>query len=288
MKWQVFPKSRPRQVLLLIVFLAYGVFVMTGGCASQLVLFPTTHPIPVLNARSVEVALGDKVVQCWVARSPGAQHREPEAFAIEFTGNATRAEHIIDYIAHRWGDHPVEVWAVNYPGYGGSTGPPRLGAIPGAALAVYDRVREQAGDRPIFLAGNSLGTAAALHVAAHRPVSGMILQNPPALRQLILHRFGWWNLWLLAGPVAMGVPSELDSIANARRVTVPALFILSERDSVVPVKYQQMVVRAYAGPTRFVRLAEGDHNTPLTRAEEREVGQGLDWLMSMTIPPVLP
>jgi pimeloyl-ACP methyl ester carboxylesterase len=260
---------------------AYGVFAMTGGCASQLVLFPTTDRIPVLGAHPVDVAFGDKVVQCWVARSPGAAEREPQAFAIEFTGNATRAEHIIDYIAHRWGERPVEVWAVNYPGYGKSTGPARLGSIPGAALAVHDRVRQQAGDRPIFIAGNSLGTAAALHVAANRPTAGLILQNPPALRQLILNRFGWWNLWLLAGPVAMGVPRELDSIANARRVSAPAVFILSDLDSVVPVKYQQMVLNAYAGEVRLIRLTNGDHNTPLTRAQEQDVARGIDWLMAL-------
>ena len=50
------------------------------------------------------------------------------------------------------------------------------------------------------------------HVAANRPVAAIVLQNPPPLRQLILGHYGWWNLWLIATPVALGVPSELDSL----------------------------------------------------------------------------
>src|ERR1700730_6520719 len=98
---------------------------------------------------------------------------------------------------------------MNYPGYGGSTGPARIGP---AALAAFDAIKESARDRPIVLFGASIGTAAALHIAAHRPVTGLILHNPPAIRPMILRQFGWWNLWLLAGPVALQIPRDLDNV----------------------------------------------------------------------------
>ena len=79
----------------------------------------------------------------------------------------------------------------------------------------------------IFVTGRSLGTAAALYVAAHRPVAGLVLQNPPPLQSLILRRHGWWNLWLLAGPIAMQVPADLNSLRNAPKVTAPAVFVLA-------------------------------------------------------------
>src|SRR5213076_1731280 len=110
----------------------------------------------------------------------------------------------------------VEVWGVNYPGFGGSSGPARLARIGPASLAAYDELRKVAGTRPIFVFGASLGSTADLHIAAQRPVAGLILHNPPAIRQMILRQFGWWNLWLLAGPLALQIPRELDSIANAR------------------------------------------------------------------------
>jgi pimeloyl-ACP methyl ester carboxylesterase len=106
----------------------------------------------------------------------------------------------------------------------------------------------------------------------------MILRTPPPLRQLILQRHGWWNLWLLATPVAMGMPSEIDSVANAKKAGVPAVFIQIDTDDVVPLKYQQKVVDAYAGPKRVIISRGGDHNSSLTAAAMEELSGQVDWL----------
>ena len=263
------------------LFLAYVLLMTFGGCASKLILFPTARPIPAAPAREVLIPTGaNRAVQAWVDRSPAArQGGEPAAYAIEFTGNATRAEEIASFAASRFAARPVEVWAVNYPGYGGSTGPADLAAIPPAALAVYDHVAKLAAGKPILLAGNSLGTTAALYVAANRPAAGLILQNPPALRNLILTRFGWWNGWLLAGPVALGVPKELDSPTNAAKVKAPAIFVLADDDTLVVPANQMKTVNAYAGPKRVVRMA-GGHNDAIAGAVEQELFAGFDWLLS--------
>jgi pimeloyl-ACP methyl ester carboxylesterase len=184
--------------------------------------------------------------------------------------------------ALRWGQRPVEAWAVNYPGYGGSPGPARLKAIPPSALAAYDALAAKANGKPIFLIGQSLGSAAALYVAANRPCAGMVLTNPPPLRSLILGNFGWWNLWLLAGPVALSVPPELDSLANAKKVKVPTVFLLAGDDHVVPPKYQAKVFDAYAGEKRVIRRAEADHNDPLDGVASEEFEVAMDWLWQHT------
>jgi pimeloyl-ACP methyl ester carboxylesterase len=168
---------------------------------------------------------------------------------------------------------------VNFPGYGGSTGPADLAAIPPAALAVYDHVARVAGGKPIFLAGNSLGTTAALYAAANRPTAGLILQNPPALRNLILTRFGWWNLWLLATPIALQVPKELDGPTNAAKVRAPAIFTLAGDDTLVVPANQLKTVNAYAGPKRVIHYA-GGHNDGVGGDSERELDAGFDWLLA--------
>ncbi len=208
--------------------------------------------------------------------SRGAETHEPGAFVIEFGGNGSRAEYMIEYVAEQWGDRPVEVWSVNYPGYGQSAGSAKLVSIAPAALAVFDAARAKAGNRPIFICGHSIGTTAALYLAAHRPVAGLVLHNPPPLRQLIVGKYGWWNLWLAAGPVALGVPGELDSLANGRHATAPAIFILAGADRMVPPRFQQRVVEAYAGPKQLVRLAGADHNDPVDGPEHVELEACLD------------
>ena len=199
---------------------------------------------------------------------------------LQFIGNADRAEYAVQRGVMQWHDLPVEVWAVNYPGFGGSTGPVSMKASGTAALVAYDALRQKAGDRPIFVSGLSFGTAAALHVAANRPVAGMLLHNPPPLRQLIMGRFGWWNLWLVATPVALQIPSELDSVANAAKVKAPGVFLLAGADEVVPPKYQRRVVDAYAGEKRLVDLPGASHND---LPEGKAIGEARDavhWLFS--------
>ena len=145
-----------------------------------------------------------------------------------------------------WKDRAVEIWGMNYPGFGGSTGPVRLARIGPAAVAAFDVLRREAPDAPIVTYGASIGATAALHVAASRPteIAGLILHNPPPLREMILRQFGWWNLWLLAGPVALQIPRDLDSIAKARVSRAPANFLLAEKEEIVAPRFHRLVVEA--------------------------------------------
>jgi len=96
---------------------------------------------------------------------------------------------------------------------------------------------------------------------------------------MILRRFGWWNLWLLAGPVALQVPRDLDSIDNARRIHAPAIFLLAEKDEVVPPRYHRLVVDAYAGEKRVIPLRGAYHNSPIEGAGLVDLYKALDWLL---------
>ena len=166
------------------------------------------------------------------------------------------------------------------PGYGASPGPARLRAFGAAALAAYDALKQAAGGKPILVFGTSLGTTAALHVAANRPVAGLILQNPPPLRQIILRQFGWWNLWLLAGPVSLQIPAALDSVGNARATRVPCAFLLAGDDEVVRPEYQRLVVDAYAGEKRVIPLPGAHHNDPLDAEQTGRLNAAVEWMLA--------
>jgi hypothetical protein len=248
------------------------------GCADSFLLHPSRAPADAGRARPVMIDVDGRKVEVFTARSPAAMGREPEGFVLEFCGNATRAEHIAQFVADRWRDHPVEVWVMNYPGFGKSEGAARLASIPRAALATYDALKRRAGERPIFLAGNSMGATPALYVASKRPCAGLILQNVPPLRRLIVARHGWWNLWLVAVPVALQVPVELNALDTAPRVTAPAVLIIGERDTLVPPAYQRLVVGAYAGPAHVIAVPEIGHFHALPQDVERELSNAIDRL----------
>ena len=187
-----------------------------------------------------------------------------------------------------WSDRAVEIWGMNYPGFGGSTGPPRLSRIGPAALTTFDELKRYAADRPIVPFGTSIGATAALHVAAQCPVAGLILHNPPPLREMILRRFGWWNLWLLAGPVALQIPRELDSIRNAQLTHVPVIFLLAEKDEIVPPRYHNLVVNAYAGERRMIPLHCAYHNDPIEGTAIADLNDAMGWLLAKNTSPQAP
>lgn len=272
------PSTRFRLPLVLAVL--YIAVIALAPLPDRLVLFPTTDRIDAGAAIRKAIPFEGGELEVWTAASKLAQQRgQPEIYVLRFYGNADRADRWVADEAEMWHGRAVEVWGMNYPGFGGSTGPARLARLGPAALTAFDELQKTAGARPIVVFGASLGTTTALHIAAQRKIAGLILHNPPPLRQIILRQFGWWNLWLFAGPMAQKIPADLDSIANARAVRVPAIFLLAENDEVVAPKFQRLVVDAYAGERRVIPLPGAGHNSPIESDALTEFKNGLDWLV---------
>jgi hypothetical protein len=259
---------------------------LLGHLPDHLILFPTTTPINAGGAGRKTIPFENGQLEVWIAQSQPARSKgNADVYVLRFYGNADRAERWPAKEAEMWNDRAVEIWGMNYPGFGSSTGPARLSKIGPAALAAFDELRRHAADTPIVPFGTSIGATAALHVAAHRPVVGVILQNPPPLREMILRRFGWWNLWLLAGPVALQIPKDLDSIANAKASYAPAIFLLAEKDEVVPARYHRLVVDAYAGEKRVTSLPGAYHNDPIEGTALADLNNALGWLLEQASSP---
>ncbi len=273
-------KVRWRIGIWVAIYLAVVAF---AHLADRLILFPSTAEIPAGAAVRTFIPFENGQLEIWTAQSRLAQRSgQVDAYVLRFYGNADRADRWVADEADAWDDRAVEVWGVNYPGFGRSTGPARLARIGPAALAAFDALKSRSGERPIVVFGASIGTTAALHIAAHRQVAGVILHNPPALRQMVLRQFGWWNLWLLAGPVALQIPRDLDSIANAKTARAPAIFMLAEKDEIVAPRWQQLVVNAYAGEKRIISIAGANHNSPVEGAAVADLHRALKWLLPST------
>jgi len=269
--------------IVLAIVAAYLILILFGHLPDHLILFPTKAPIDAGEAARKMVPFQNGELEVWTAKSYRAkQQAGADIYVLRFYGNADRADRWVAAEAEEWNGRAVEIWGMNYPGFGRSTGPARLSRIGPAAIAAFDELKRHAAGRPIVLYGASLGSAAALHVAGQRPVAGLILHNPLPLRQMILRRFGWWNLWLLAGPIALQIPRELDSISNAKAIQTPAIFLLAEKDEIVPPRYHRLVVDGYAGQKRVISLPGAYHNDPVEGAALAELNHALDWLLPKT------
>jgi len=274
---------------LIAIGVVYFAVMFLGHLPDHLILFPTKAPINAGGAVRKTIPFQNGELEVWTAKSRRAQQQcLSDIFILRFDGNADRADRWAALESEMWNDRAVEIWGMNYPGFGGSTGPERLSRIGPAALAAFDELKQYAADRPIVPFGVSIGATAALHVAANRPVAGLILHNPPPLREMILRQFGWWNLWLIAGPIALQIPRDLNSIENAKAMHAPAIFLLAEKDEVVAPRFHRLIVNAYAGKKRVIELHGAYHNDPIEGTALASLSDALDWLLATVTSPQAP
>jgi pimeloyl-ACP methyl ester carboxylesterase len=258
--------------------------VTMGGCtANQLILYPSNFAAGSTALSMLIPRPGGKGdLQVLSLRTEGCGVHRPAAFVLVFGGNQDRAEWTVASAAEAWRPFPVEIVALNYPGYGQSTGPATLDAIAASARELFDAVRERDGRRPIFVQGNSLGAAVALSLAAERPVAGMVLQNPPPLRQLLLWWFGPMNLWIITGRAAADVPAALDTSRTAPRCHCPSVFVIAGGDLLAPPWFQWSIVTAYGGPRKIVALPWAPHNAPVEGDKLDELRGQIGWMWERT------
>src|ERR1700730_14783105 len=167
------PKPRERKPsrrlrVTLVMALLYFAMIAVAPLQDRLVLFPTTDRIDAGAAIRKPIPFEGGELEIWTAASKLAQQRgQPQLYVLRFYGNADRADRWVAVEAEMWNNRAIEVWGMNYPGFGGSTGPARLARLGPAALAAFDALKRVAEDRPIIVFGTSLGTTTALHIAAH-------------------------------------------------------------------------------------------------------------------------
>ena len=282
-----------------------------GGCSNRLFLHPSHDPIETGATRvyipGTRFPLRRRTVEAFY-QEHGTEGARPRLYVLAFTGNAGRAERELQSVPNvlrTWFQSPralapdahgrrgVGVLAVNYPGFGssdhpsGKPGPATLRRLGAAALDAYDHLAEQAQGAPIVVYGISMGTTAALHVAASTPEvppAALVLDRGPDIPGLVMGRFGWWNLWLAAGPVTLSLPRATRSVANARRIKhVPALFVLGTRDTLVRPRNGARVANHYRGP-RQVAWLDITHGSRVDSRHQPALDRGLQWLWDQIEP----
>jgi hypothetical protein len=148
--------STRRVVAYSVLYLVALTVGFSMSLTDRLVMIPSTQPIRLTDTERVEIPLEQgRRIELYRSRTGPI---EPAAYALHFIGNADRAESIASLALFDWPGGGVDGYALNYPGYGQSTGPARLKSAAAAGLAAYDWLRTRAGGRPIYVAGSSLGT----------------------------------------------------------------------------------------------------------------------------------
>jgi uncharacterized protein len=187
----------------------------------------------------------------WHSPLPGAA---PLATAVVLHGNAGGAldRTYLRDVLQGPGLPPIEVYLLEYPGYGPRSGSPGEDAIVAAVVEAVDLLGDE---RPVFLVGESLGSAAAALAAAARPrVAGLLLVTPLASVTAVARRH-----------YAL-VPSFLVRDAFRADLALPryggrVAFLIAGRDEVVFADLGRALFGAYPGPKRLWEEPAAFHNT---------------------------
>ncbi len=171
------------------------------------------------------------------------------------------------------GELGVAVFAADFPGYGRSSGTPTEEGLIAMGDAAVAWVKKRHPERPLVVAGWSLGAALAIATVDRHPkdVRGLIALSP----------------WTTLAEVARGIFPEVavrmmlkehyDSRSAAKRIQVPALVIHGEMDDLIPAAHGKEISSVLAGPARWVPVSRTGHNDLLGR---REVWEAMTQFLS--------
>jgi pimeloyl-ACP methyl ester carboxylesterase len=247
--------------------------------ADKFILCPSRDPIAVEDKRQHLIHYdGTQRLEIWIHES----QQNPDAYLLKFPGTGGRAENSTIHPAEFWQDIATEVWTVNPPGYGNSSGRASLRNVsPMIDLLILEFQR--LGNPSVFVHTNSLGSLAGfLFAIRYTNVVGMVVRNPVPLKEIVVSRRSLIKPKWAVNMVARQVPGELDCIENAKRINVSALFVTSEFDRVIPPAYQQLIFQNYAGPKDTFVIQDGDHQDLPQEDAIPEFHAKMNWLLAQS------
>jgi pimeloyl-ACP methyl ester carboxylesterase len=247
--------------------------------ANRIVLGATQHLLDAPEKRPFRVQHGDGHLELWEETHHGDGSGP---FVLKFPGTNSRAETAASLALQCWSRRGTTVWSVNPPGYGGSSGEASLANIPAMATRALQAIREVAGERPVIAEGFSLGCVSALYLGAQGLVDGLVLRNPPPLRETLRAR-SRWSLGLVSALADPGIPEVIDCVANAAACRVPTVTAIAFEDRIVPLACQRLVVDGYGGEQRVLEQRGAGHVTPYSEDDMERLCGFLEWLRGCVV-----
>jgi len=235
--------------------LIYGGLCLLAFLAQRrLMYFPERGPEAEAIQRAARLGLApwrDGAGRLLGWRRPSVSGARPRMLILH--GNAGDALGRLDYL-------PVleaagfEGLLLEYPGYGCRPGNPSEGALVADARAALDLLRGEGA--PVFLLGESLGSAVALQVAASKPwaVAGLLLAVPFAH----MSEVAAWHYPIL--PMGLLLRDRWDSLGAIRAYPGPVAFLLAGRDEVVGLQQGRRLAAACPGPNLVLEVPQAGHN----------------------------
>lgn len=220
----------------------------------SLMYFPETTRTPPAQAglpQADEVTLatsdGERIIAWHVAP------RDSKPVIIYFHGNGGslryRAERFRKLIKNGIG-----LVAVEYRGFGGSSGSPSEAGLIADAEAGYAFAAARYPAAQLVLWGELLGSGVAIALAAEKPVSRVVLEAPFTSAAAVAATHYWYL------PVALLIKDQFRSDERIAKITAPVLILHGSRDTIIPYAMGERMFDLTTAPKHIVRFLDGGHD----------------------------
>jgi pimeloyl-ACP methyl ester carboxylesterase len=233
-------------------------FVRSALYPAPAVAVPSPPPAPF---EELALALDGSPLSAWWLPPRG----EDGAVVLLLHGNGENLETLRwSGLFERFAALDAGVVALDYPGYGRSSGKPSEATLLAAARLAWQEAVALAGPRrPRAVVGWSLGAAVAAQLASAEPesIDALVLVSPwTRLHDVAALHF---PAWLASSALA----DRYDTLAVAPELPVPALVVHGARDDLIPVEQGRRVFAALREPKRWCEVAGAGHNDLLAGDE---------------------
>jgi len=206
-----------------------------------------------LNYQDVELITEDDIkLHGWFIAASSAEPAQHTV--LFFHGNAGNISHRLDSINifHRLG---LNVFIIDYRGYGKSTGKITEGGMYLDASAAWFYLTEQKGIQPdnIIIFGRSLGGSIAAWLAAQYTPAGLIIESSFSSVESMGKRFYPFL------PVKLISRFNFNTKEYTQSVQCPILVAHSSSDDIIPFAEGQEIFNAAPEPKHFLQM-QGGHN----------------------------
>ncbi len=177
---------------------------------------------------------------------------KPKGIVLFFHGNMNNVEHYKKY-PEFFLSNQYELWMIDYPGFGKTTGKLNENVLYDQALIMYHLAVGNVSGDSIIIYGKSMGTGIASYVASERKCRRLILETPyysiPALAR---HYFPFY-------PTSRMIKFDLPVYKHLQKTKTSITILHGTKDEIIPFS-QSIQLKKEFPEAELVTIQNGKHN----------------------------